>query len=146
MATSDITTKAAQAAAGAFAATAAIPYVGPFLAPAAAAEADASVMAFTAQIASAAGGMVVDKDQLAMVHEDEMVLPKNISQGINEKILNSDSQGGERGNSDTHYHIAAHDAKSFEKYMGSQRNRNAVANAVKKTFTRGSSNRNLRHP
>jgi hypothetical protein len=146
MATSDITTKAAQAAAGAFAATAAIPYVGPFLAPAAAAEADASVMAFTAQIASAAGGMVVDRDQLAMVHEDEMILPKNISQGINEKILNSDTEGGDRGNSNT-YHVSAHDAKSFEKYLSSQRNRNSVAKALKKTFTRGANgNRNLRHP
>lgn len=137
-AVSDITTKAAQAAAGAFAATAAIPYVGPMLAPAAAAEADASVMAFIGQIASAAGGMMVDKDQMAMVHEDEMILPSHISQGIQEHILNPEAEsGGGGGGSNNHFHINAHDSKSFEKYLGSQRNRNAMMSSLQKAHMRG---------
>lgn len=138
MAVSDITTKAAQAAAGAFAATAAIPYIGPELAPAAAAMADAEVMAYTAQIASAAGGMEVDRDQLAFVHKDEKILPAHISQGIDEKLLDKgpDSGKGGGGGGD-HYHISAHDSKSFEKFLGSQRNRNSIAKATRKASNRG---------
>jgi hypothetical protein len=135
MAVGDITTKAAQAAAGAFAATAAIPYVGPFLAPAAAAEADASVMAFTAQLAFEKGG-IVPETQSALVHEGEMVLPKNISQGIQEKILNTDNESS-GGSVVNNYHINAHDSKSFEKYLSSQRNRNVLADAIRTAHMRG---------
>lgn len=144
VATTDITTKAAQSAAGAFSAMVSIPYVGPVLAVAAMVAAEAAVMALIGKIASAEGGMVVDHDQLAMVHEDEMILPRHISQGINEKILNPEGSSGNSmaGGSGNTYHIHAHDARSFEKYLSSQRNRNTVAAAMKKASVRG--NRSLR--
>lgn len=54
---------------------AAIPYVGPFLAPEAAAAAFAAVMAFEK-------GGIVPKDTPALLHANEMVLPAHISQAV----------------------------------------------------------------
>jgi len=133
-----ITDAAAVAAANAFASTAAIPYVGPFLAPAAAAEAEAEVMAFSAQV-SARGGYEVPRDMQMMVHEDEMILPNHISQGIREKILNNPDPHAGDDTANT-FHVSTMDSKSFEKFLGSQRNRNAVANMVSKASKRGNSN------
>jgi hypothetical protein len=55
-------------------------------------------------LASAAGGMVVDHDQLAMVHEKEMVLPKDISGGL----LGLIAKGGGQKGGDTNISIAPH--------------------------------------
>src|SRR6185437_9836681 len=74
-----IMNNAYNAASGAFNAMVGIPYVGPIIAPAAAAAAFAAVAAFQGGIASAAGGWEVPGDQLAMVHKNEMILPANIS-------------------------------------------------------------------
>lgn len=85
-----ITAKAYEAAANAYAATSSIPIIGPALAPAAAAVTFAAVEAFGAGVPSAAGGMVVPADNtLALLHEKEMVLPQHISAGLNKMI-----QGG----------------------------------------------------
>jgi hypothetical protein len=72
-----ILTDAKSAAAAAFKwATESVPFpANVIVAPAAAATAFAGVMAF----ASAAGGMDVKHDQLAMVHKNEMVLPESIA-------------------------------------------------------------------
>jgi len=68
---------AKEAAAGAYKATVSIPYVGPFLAPAAAGVAYAGVMAF------AEGGWDrVPSDQVAMIHKNEMVLPASIAEPV----------------------------------------------------------------
>jgi hypothetical protein len=140
----DIDTKAAQAAAGAYAATVAIPYIGPIIAPAAAAEAEASVMAFASQVASAAGGMMVDKDQLALVHKNEMVLPSHISQGIQERVLGQDLQSQEAGSrGDSHYHINAHDSASFKDFLSKKPNRDAMAKAMRRAYNGG--NKDVRH-
>lgn len=70
-----ITANAAVAGSAAFASTAAIPIVGPELAPAAGAAAFAGAMSF-APLASAAGGYwQVPDDMLAQIHKDEIVLP-----------------------------------------------------------------------
>ena len=70
-----VTADAALAFAGVFANQA--PLLGPLAAgPAAAAEA---LVLAQLPLASAAGGMVVDRDQLAVVHQDEVVLPADIS-------------------------------------------------------------------
>lgn len=143
-AVSDITTKAAQAAAGAFASTAAIPYVGPELAPAAAASAEAEVLAFIGQIGAAEQGAVIPRDQMMSLHADEMVLPAHISKGIQETFSNSGPQnggGGASGGGNT-YHINAHDSSSFEKYVNKQSNRNSLMKAFNKARSRG--NRNLK--
>lgn len=67
-------------AAAAYASTAAIPVVGPILAPGAAATALGAIMGF-APIAAAAGGWGdIPNDQMAMVHRKEMVLPAWIAE------------------------------------------------------------------
>ncbi|MGB8422177.1 hypothetical protein [Paraburkholderia sp.] len=94
-ATTDIASQAAIAGAGAYAATAAIPYVGPALAPAAGMEAFASVMAYES-MASAAGGFYnVPENMLANIHKDEMVLPSWAAQGVRSIIQTG--QGGGSG-------------------------------------------------
>jgi hypothetical protein len=98
-ASSAITTYAAEGAAAAIASTSAIPIIGPELAPASGAEIYADIMSF--QVASAAGGMVVDQDQLAMVHENEMILPAHLSQGIGSMIANGQTGGGTN-----HFHFS----------------------------------------
>lgn len=84
----NIANSAAQAAAGAFAAIARIPYVGPFLAPAAAAAALVGVLSFGANVVSARGGLdrVAADGQMAELHKDEMVLPANIASPLREAI------------------------------------------------------------
>jgi hypothetical protein len=130
--TIQITNDAAVAGAGAFASTAAIPYVGPALAPAAAAEAEASVLALLGQVAAYEQGGIVGGDELALLHQNEMVLPPPISQGFQEMIAG----GGGTGGNNT-YHIHAHDAASFEKFLNSPRNRATVMNSLKRSNARG---------
>ena len=85
-----IVTDSAQAFGGIFA------FLAPIMGPAAAGPAaagEATVMAAAGGIASAAGGWVVPSDQLAMVHQNEMILPANISQGLQSMIS---ANGGSR--------------------------------------------------
>lgn len=90
---SEVMGAAAVAFANAYAATAAIPIVGPELAPSVAAGAYATV-ASMAPLASAAGGMVLDRDQLVSAHKKEMILPAYLSQGIEKMITNNNGTGG----------------------------------------------------
>jgi hypothetical protein len=85
---------AAHAAAWAFSTIMAdIPFpVNIVLAPIGAALAFTGVMALGA-LASAAGGMEVDRDQLAYVHKDEKILPASISKGFNSIINGFSNQG-----------------------------------------------------
>ena len=71
---SAVTSEAAVAAANAFASTAAIPIIGPALAPAAAAEAEGFVMGLVPQAAFEMGGYVPET-MLALVHKGEYVVP-----------------------------------------------------------------------
>ena len=82
-----VTSAAGVAAANAFASTAAIPYVGPELAPAAASAAMGEVMAF-GSVASAAGGMdSVPYDNMpARLHEQESVLSAPYARGLGKVI------------------------------------------------------------
>jgi hypothetical protein len=72
-----IAMRAYQAAAGAYAAIAAIPYIGPVLAPIAAGVALAGAIAFAKNIFSAEGGFDIPKGMNPMVqaHSNEMILP-----------------------------------------------------------------------
>ena len=83
----DIGNAAYRAAANTYASIAAIPVVGPVLAPAMAATALAAVIGFAGSIASAAGGWAqVPADQVAQIHKDEMVLPANIASPLRKAI------------------------------------------------------------
>lgn len=81
---------AARAAAGAYAATAEIPIIGPVLAPAAAAVAFGAVAAYQS-VASAEGGWerVPNDGAPAILHKNEMVLPASVADNIR-----SMTQGG----------------------------------------------------
>lgn len=100
-----------EAAANVYKSIAAIPYVGPFLAPAAAIAAGAVVMGFAKNISSAEGGWwQIPGDQIAQVHKNEMVLPAPEAQGIRDIV-----SGGKRvGGGDT-YNINAVDAPSVKR-------------------------------
>ena len=104
-------TNAKDAASGAYAATVKIPYVGPFLAPAAAGVAYAGVMAFAEQ-----GWDRVPSDQVAMIHKNEMVLPASIAEPVRQMA----AAGGGGGQT---VHIHAMDAPSvqalFRRHQGS---------------------------
>lgn len=79
---------AARAAAGAWAAVAGIPIIGPFLAPAMAAAALAGVLALGKAIFSAEGGFgkVPYDGALTALHKDEMVLPASIASPLRDQL------------------------------------------------------------
>jgi hypothetical protein len=92
------------AAANAYASVSAIPVVGPFLAPEAAAGAFAAVMAFEGGgiIPGVSGG----RDSVnAVLEPEEMVLPRTLSSGLQKMIR--DGGANNRGG-DTHIHVQSH--------------------------------------
>jgi hypothetical protein len=103
-----VTSNAGIAGAAAFASTAAIPIIGPELAPAAAAAAVAGAMSF-APMASAAGGFwQVPGDQIAAIHTDEMVLPAWAANPLRSLIsggaANNNQPAAANGGPSYHYH------------------------------------------
>jgi hypothetical protein len=99
-AVSEISANAGVAASGAAASQAGVPFIGPALAAAAAAETAAMVLGYES-LASAAGGMTLDRDQLVFAHKQEMVLPAHISQGLQAMIAGGGGGGG--GDTNLHY-------------------------------------------
>jgi hypothetical protein len=88
-----IETDAAVAAAGAFAAEAGVPIVGPALATGAAAAAYAEVMSFAAPLAAfETGSYNIPDNMVAALHRGEMVIPAGIAQGI--RASSAESAGG----------------------------------------------------
>ena len=106
-----IITDSAEAFAGVFA------FLSPVMGPAAAGPATAAaatVSAATGSIASAAGGWVVPSDQLALVHQNEMILPADLSQGLRGMIAGGNAGGGVVVN------VSAIDAASFRSFVMSR--------------------------
>jgi len=126
-----IATDSAQAFSGIFAFLA--PVMGPAAAgPAAAGE--ATVMAAASGIASAAGGWVVPADQVAMVHQNEMILPANISQGLQAMI--SGNGGAGVGASPVVVNVSAIDSHDVRRFF--QSNGSLLVNALNKAMRNGS--------
>jgi hypothetical protein len=75
-----------EAAAGAYKAVVGIPYVGPFLAPAAAGVAFAATAAFGGSVSSARGGYDIPAgvNPMTQLHEREMVLPQKQADAVRE--------------------------------------------------------------
>ncbi len=119
----NIITSAAVAAAGAAASVAAIPYVGWIMAPAVAAQTFASTAAYASVAAAKQGWWEIPQDQMAMVHQEEMVLPAPEARGMRKMIKDGSAGGGDT------FHIHAMDSKSFHEYL--QRNGAAVANVIR---------------
>lgn len=144
-----IVANAGVAASGAYAATAMIPFVGPMIAPAAAATALAGAMAFL-PMAFAEGGYDIPSgvNPLTQLHEEEMVLPKNLANPLRSMLAapprsgladsaamagraaaNSNSSGG-----DVHYHDHTEKGMTPSQIVN---NRNALAKALKMAHREG---------
>jgi hypothetical protein len=124
-----IATDSAQAFSGIFA------FLAPIMGPAAAGPAaagEATVMAAASGIASAAGGWMVPSDQLAMVHQNEMILPANISQGLQDMI----SANGGAGAGAVVVNVSAIDSQDVKRFF--QSNGSLLVNAVNKAMRNGS--------
>lgn len=130
-----IANDAESAASGAFQAVVGIPYVGPILAPIAAATAFGAVLAFEGGIASASQGFDIPSgvNPVTQLHEEEMVLPKGIANPLRDMIAGGGSQAG----GDTHFHITAMDAKSFSSFLHQPRQRATVASALREHVATG---------
>jgi len=115
----NIAVSAYQAAAGAYQALVGIPYVGPFLAPAAAGVALAAVLALGSRIASASGGYDIPSNvnPITQLHQEEMVLPAQHANTIRKMGEMIAQGGGTGGGSSNTYHISALDAKSFRQFL-----------------------------
>jgi hypothetical protein len=115
---SDISASAARAGAAAFAATAAIPIVGPGMAPAAAAASYAGAMSFASglSLASASRGFDIpaNVNPLTQLHAREMVLPAEHADTIRRL-----GQGGpQAAQQPVQVHVHANDARTIEDMLG----------------------------
>jgi hypothetical protein len=94
---------AAVAASGAYAATASIPYIGPILAPAAAAAAYAATIAWGA---FEVGAYNLPHDMVGVLHKGEMVVPQTFAEGIRSGGgLGGSAGGGASGNLTLNQHV-----------------------------------------
>jgi len=119
------------AASNSFKAVSGIPYVGPVLAPIAAAAAFAGVMAFAA---FEQGGIVGNQEQMAVLHPREMVLPAPISEGVQRMVQNGGGGAGS-GDSHIHFHINAIDGKNAASFI--HNNRESIAKSVNRSLRDG---------
>jgi hypothetical protein len=129
----DIINRAFQAAAGAYAAISAIPYVGPFLAPGIAAGTLATVIALGSSIVSAEGGYDIPGsiNPLIQAHANEMVLPAKHA----DVIRSLADEGGGVGGDTYHITVMAHDATGFKKLV--MDNAPTIGMAIKKHARNG---------
>lgn len=100
-ATTTIGAKAWEAASSVYASIAQIPYVGPFLAPAMAIAAAATVLGFVGKIASASGGFDIPSgiNPVTQLHQEEMVLPADLANRVRGM-----TDGGGSGGTTIHVH------------------------------------------
>ncbi len=124
---------AKQAAVNAWKAMSGIPVVGPALGAAAAAATFAAVMAF-GSITSAQGGFYeVDRDQLAYIHQREMVLPAGIADRLRTAV-DSGLGGGQAVSVNVYHSVNAIDAASFKDTI--RQHSNIIGNEVAKVLKR----------
>lgn len=123
VAMAQIKSDAARAASGAYQAVVGIPYVGPFLAPAAAAVAFAATMAFGA---SARGGYDIpgNVNPIVQTHAKEMILPQPIADPLREMI-----KRGALGGGDTY--ISAVDARSLQRVLTGSGSRSPLSKGLR---------------
>ena len=119
----EILDNAAVAGSGAYAATAMIPYIGPFMAPGAAATAYEGAASFAAGL-SAAGGYDIPAgvNPVVQAHQKEMILPEKQANVIRDMA----DGGGDR--KEIHLHVHALDAQDVKRYLKS--NSSALAPAL----------------
>ena len=138
------------AATGAAASQAPIPIVGPELAIAAAAAMVVSLAPFEAMAAFEKGG-IVPETGMGMLHGGEMVLPKELSTGMQDMVARGGPRGsdgepgrdGERGGYEPHFHyhagdVHALDADGVDEVL--MKNKNGVGKVVGRLFETGQLN------
>lgn len=127
-AVASIQSSAGEAFAAAYASTAAIPIVGPFLAPAAATTAaTATESGGMSLLAYAQGAWEIDRDQVAMLHAGERVVPKSYAQGMKDDMANGGKSAG-GGDTHVHFHMSALDGQSMKKMLN--RHGDSIAKSV----------------
>jgi hypothetical protein len=112
-----ITSDAAVAAAGAYASTAAIPIVGPEMAPAAAMEAYAAVMAFAGMASFDTGAWGIPRAGAALLHPGEAVLPATKASGLDRLIEGGGASGAGAGDTHVHLNITAFDGADVQRVL-----------------------------
>ena len=127
---SQIMKDAKEAAANVYADVSAIPYVGWILAPPAAAAAFAAVAAFDS---FDTGTSYVPHDQLANIHQGEIIVPRAQSDAIRA----GEATLGGGGGSSVHFHINAMDSDGVKKSL--MKNHAAIAAAVSQAARGGNS-------
>lgn len=110
-----ITAHAAEAGAAAYASTAAIPIIGPALAPAAGIAAYAGALSYAA-VASAAGGYDVPRgvNPVTQIHSEEMVLPAPLANAVRSMASDGGSSGGE---APIHLHFHTLDQRTGAQFL-----------------------------
>jgi hypothetical protein len=105
---------AIEGAAAAFKAIAAIPFVGPFMAPAAAAAAGIAIMGFAGHVASAEGGYDIPRglNPMTQLHSAEMVLPAELANRVRGMTGDGAGSGGS-----VHFNVSAIDGASVKKFF-----------------------------
>jgi hypothetical protein len=132
-ASSIIAGHAAEAGAAAYAATAAIPFVGPALAPGAAAASYAGAMSFQASVAAAKGfDIPAGVNPVTQLHQREMVLPADLADAVRDM-----TGGGGGGAVQPVINISAWDARGVESWLKSPSNAALLAGAVRGHARRG---------
>jgi hypothetical protein len=110
--------KAASGVAGAnaFAATAAIPIVGPELAPAAGAAAAAAALSYSALAVPSfdVGSWSLPADTLAMVHQGEMIIPADLASQVRGGGGGFPDSGLSGGDTHVHFNITTPDVGGFQ--------------------------------
>jgi hypothetical protein len=87
-------------------------------------------------VPSAAGGWMVPSASLAMLHTNEMVLPANISQGLQSMIGSGGGGGASAGGANVMFNVSAMDSQSVAKFF--QSNGSTLVAAINRATRNGS--------
>lgn len=120
-------------AAGAYSAVAQIPYIGPFIAPAAAVATFAGIMAFDVLTSMDVGAWELPSDMPAMLHKGEMVVPRDFASGLRA----NGGVGGEGVTFNTHYYptINMRDPASLKELL--QKGGSELFDAIQRGYRTG---------
>jgi len=127
---SELTHHAVAAAAAAWNALAGIPVIGPALGAAAAAATFVGIMALGA-MAGAEQGALVPRDMPIFAHGGEMILPRDLSEGMSGLV----KSGGAGGSNTVNLHINALDSANVNDFIG--KNSAKISGVLRKAMRNG---------
>lgn len=129
----EVAISAYKAIAAAWSSISAIPYVGPFLAPAVALATGAAIFAIGSKIASAEGGYDIPAgvNPLTQLHAREMVLPAPVADTVRNAMA-----GGGAGAAEQHFHYHDHAGQSPQGIAQNQDAAVAMMKRAARSFAR----------